>query len=76
MAEGRSATDAATLAAQEEHALNARRNNLAAGMSDTAADFVAMHPVLTSAVEDEGTRVEAVVPARLQDLCRPWARGE
>jgi GTPase len=32
--------------------------------------------VLTSAVEDEGTRVEAVVPARLQDLCRPWARGE
>ncbi|MFM9000858.1 MAG: GTPase HflX, partial [Opitutia bacterium] len=29
--------------------------------------------VLASAVEDAGTRVEAVVPARLQDLCRPWS---
>ena len=47
----RQGTDAATLAGQEEHALNARRNNLAAGMSDTTADFVAMHPVLTSAVQ-------------------------
>ena len=45
----RQGTDAATLAGQEEHSLNARRNNLAAGMSDTTADFVAMHPVLTSA---------------------------
>jgi hypothetical protein len=47
----RQGTDAATLAGQEEHALNARRNNLAAGMSDTTADFIAIHPVLTSAVQ-------------------------
>lgn len=44
----RQSTDAATLAGQEEHALNERRNNLATGMSDAAADFVAMHPILTS----------------------------
>lgn len=47
----RQGTDAATLAGQEEHGINARRNNLAAGMSDTAADFIALHPVLTSAAE-------------------------
>ncbi|MGA0133421.1 MAG: GTPase HflX [Opitutales bacterium] len=32
--------------------------------------------VLSSAAEDSGTRVEAVVPARLQDLCRPWSVQE
>jgi len=32
--------------------------------------------VLSSKVEDAGTRLQAVVPARLQDLCRPWAVGD
>ncbi|MFM7210007.1 MAG: GTPase HflX, partial [Verrucomicrobiota bacterium] len=32
--------------------------------------------VLSSKAEDAGTRVRAVVPARLQDLCQPWAVGE
>jgi|GEM_PF-2572943 len=53
-------SDAAALLGQDEHAINERRSGLAAGVSDTAADFAALHPVVTGLATGFGDLAKSV----------------